>query len=91
MRLEQTTYPNYCTLIRGGNKKVFFSTATQKAPGLDGFSADFYHNLWDVIKLHLLDLLSFMHDRFLLKFCEIILLPKKQSRKDPTTSARMYF
>ena len=51
-----------------------------KAPGPDGFPAEFYQNFWDIIKPELLAMFNTLHDRqlelFRLNFGEIILLPK---------------
>jgi hypothetical protein len=57
-----------------------FQMEHNKAPGLDGFPAEFYQNFWKVIKLDLLELFSALHsgqlELFRLDFGEIILLPK---------------
>ena len=51
-----------------------------KAPGSDGFPAEFYQNFWEIIKTDLLELFSALHvgqlELFRLNFGEIILLPK---------------
>jgi hypothetical protein len=51
-----------------------------KAPGPDGFPAEFYQNFWEIIKSDLLALFSALHEDqlelFRLNFGEIILLPK---------------
>jgi hypothetical protein len=51
-----------------------------KAPGPDGFPAEFYQTFWDTIKGDLMDLFGYLHARqlelFCLNFGEIILLPK---------------
>jgi hypothetical protein len=51
-----------------------------KAPGPDGFPAEFYQNFWEIIKSDLLELFTFLHagqlELFCLNFGEIILLPK---------------
>jgi hypothetical protein len=51
-----------------------------KAPGTDGFPAEFYQTFWETIKGDLLDLFSCLHagqlELFRLNFGEIILLPK---------------
>ena len=51
-----------------------------KAPGLDGFPAEFYQNFWDIIKADLLELFNCLHvdrlDLFRINFGEIVLLPK---------------
>jgi hypothetical protein len=48
--------------------------------GLDGFLAEFYQNLWDIIEVDLLELFSELHkgqlELFRTNFGEIILLPK---------------
>jgi mannosylglycoprotein endo-beta-mannosidase len=61
-------------------KKAVFQMEHNKAPGPDGFPAEFYQKFWDVIKADLLDLFSFLHsgqlELFRLNFGEIVLLPK---------------
>jgi mannosylglycoprotein endo-beta-mannosidase len=61
-------------------KKVVFQMEHNKAPGPDGFPAEFYQNSWEVIKEDLLELFSSLHagqlELFRLNFDEIILLPK---------------
>jgi hypothetical protein len=51
-----------------------------RAPGPDGFPAEFYQIFWDTIKVDLLALFSSIHagqlELFHLNFGEIILLPK---------------
>jgi hypothetical protein len=51
-----------------------------KAPGPDGFPAEFYQTFWDTINGDLLDLFSSLHagqlELFRLNFGEIVLLPK---------------
>jgi hypothetical protein len=51
-----------------------------KAPGPDGFPAEFHQTFWDTIKLDLLAMFSSLHagqlELFRLNFGEIILLPK---------------
>jgi hypothetical protein len=57
-----------------------------KAPGPDGYLAEFYQNFWEIIKSDLLELFTFLHagqlELFRLNFGEIILLPKiKESER----------
>src|SRR5438105_7423511 len=42
-------------------RKAVFQMEHNKAPGPDGFPAEFYQNFWDVIKPDLLDLFGFLH------------------------------
>ena len=55
-------------------------TRAYKAPGPDGFPAEFYQTFWDVIQSDLLEMFQDLHARhlelFRLNFVEIILLPK---------------
>lgn len=61
-------------------KKAVFQMEHNKAPGLDGYPAEFYQHFWDVIKTDLLDLFGCLHagqlELFRLNFGEIVLLPK---------------
>ena len=61
-------------------KKAVFQMEHNKAPGPDGFPAEFYQNFWEVIKSDLLELFGYLHvgqlELFRLNFGEIILLPK---------------
>jgi hypothetical protein len=61
-------------------KKAVFQMEHNKAPGPDGFPAEFYQNFWEIIKSDLLELFTFFHvgqlELFHLNFGEIILLPK---------------
>jgi hypothetical protein len=61
-------------------RKAIFQMEHNKAPGPDGFPAEFYQTFWDTIKGDLLDLFGYLHARqlelFRLNFGEIILLPK---------------
>jgi hypothetical protein len=69
--------------------KAVFQMEHNKAPGPDGFAAEFYQTFWEVIKHDLLELFSSLHagqlELFRLNFGEIILLPKIiRGRKDST-------
>src|SRR3954462_7272696 len=61
-------------------KKAVFQMEHNKAPGPDGFPAEFYQHFWDVIKVNLMRLFEFLQvgqlDIFRLNFGNIILLPK---------------
>src|SRR3954463_15648589 len=61
-------------------KKAVFQMEHNKAPGPDGFPAEFYQKFWDVIKDDLMNLFGFLQvgqlDLFRLNFGNIILLPK---------------
>jgi hypothetical protein len=61
-------------------RKAIFQMEHNKAPGPDGFPAEFYQTFWDTIKGDLLELFGFLHagqlELFYLNFGEIILLPK---------------
>ena len=53
-----------------------------KAPGPDGFPAEFYQTFWDVIKSDLMDMFTQLHAGELplhrLNYGEITWLPKKE-------------
>jgi mannosylglycoprotein endo-beta-mannosidase len=61
-------------------RKAIFQMEHNKAPGPDGFPAEFYQTFWDTIKGDLLDLFGCLHasqlELFHLNFGEIILLHK---------------
>ena len=61
-------------------RMAVFQMEHNKAPGPDGFPAEFYQNFWDVIKSDLLNMFASLHagqlELFRLNFGEIILLPK---------------
>jgi hypothetical protein len=61
-------------------RKAIFQMEHNKAPGLNGFPAEFYQTFWETIKRDLLDLFNCLHAGQLelvhLNFGEIILLPK---------------
>jgi hypothetical protein len=61
-------------------RKAIFQMEHSKAPGPDGFPAEFYQTFWDSIKGDLLELFGILHagqlELFRLNFGEIILLPK---------------
>jgi hypothetical protein len=61
-------------------RKDIFQMEHNKAPGPDGFSAEFYQTFLDIIKVDLLDLFTSLHagklELFRLNVGEIILLPK---------------
>jgi hypothetical protein len=61
-------------------KRAVFQTEHNKAPGPDGFPAEFYQVFWEVIKADLMALFHEFHQGFLsllkLNFGTIILLPK---------------
>jgi hypothetical protein len=59
----------------------------EKAPGPDGFTGKFYKKCWDIIKLDLLEAISYLYNENSqglsnLNKAHIVLLPKKQ---DPTS------
>jgi hypothetical protein len=60
--------------------KAVFQMEHNKAPGPDGFPAEFYQTFWDTIKEDLLEMVSVLHagqlELFCLNFGEVILLPK---------------
>jgi hypothetical protein len=61
-------------------KKAIYQMEHNKAPGLDGFPAEFYQTFWDTIKSDRLDMFSVLHpgqlELFLLNFGEVKFLPK---------------
>lgn len=66
-------------------KKVVFQLEHNKAPGPDGFPAEFYQNFWEVIKKDLLALFEDFHNGILplhsLNFGVVTLVPKKEAIK----------
>jgi hypothetical protein len=60
-------------------RKAIFQMELNKAPGPDGFLAEFYQTFWDTIKSDLLDLFCCLHagqlELFRLNFGDIVLLP----------------
>jgi hypothetical protein len=66
-------------------KKVIFQLEHNKAPGPDGFPAEFYQNFWEVIKKDLLALFEDFHNGILplhsLNFGVVTLVPKKEAIK----------
>ena len=66
-------------------KKEVYDAISQmehnKAPGPDGFPAEFYQTFWEVIKSDLMDMFAQLHSSdlplFKLNFGVITLLPKK--------------
>jgi hypothetical protein len=70
--------PFTCEVIRG----AIFQMEHNKAPGPDGFSAEFYQACWEIIKDDLMVLFQEFHDGNLplysLNFGMIILLPKSR-------------
>src|SRR6266498_4982349 len=63
-------------------KDVVFQMEHNKAPGLDGFPAEFYQKFWDVIKGDLMQMFQDLHSGdlpiFSLNFGVITLIPKIQ-------------
>jgi mannosylglycoprotein endo-beta-mannosidase len=63
--------------------KAVFQMEHNKAPGPDGFPAEFYQHFWETIKSDLLELFGCLHagqlELFRLNFGEIVLLPKIQN------------
>jgi mannosylglycoprotein endo-beta-mannosidase len=61
-------------------KKAIFQMEHNKAPGPDGFPAEFYQFFWDTIKMDILQMFSVLHagqlELFHQNFGEVILLPK---------------
>jgi hypothetical protein len=64
-------------------KEAVFQMEHKKAPGLDGFPAEFYQVFWGVIKECLLPLFTDLHrealDLYSLNFGIITLIPKVQN------------
>lgn len=61
-------------------KKVVFEMRQNRAPGPDGFPAEFYVKFWGIIKFELLDLINDFHNGFLkverLNYGIVTLVPK---------------
>jgi hypothetical protein len=76
-------------------RKAIFQMEHNKAPGPDGFPAEFYQTFWDTIKSDLLDLFSCLHagqlELFRLNFSEIILLPKVMRQKGSSNTDQSVF
>jgi mannosylglycoprotein endo-beta-mannosidase len=68
-----------------GVRKAIFLMERNKAPGLDGFPAEFYQTFWDTIRVDLMGMFSSLHagqlELFRLNFGEIILLLKVNEAK----------
>ena len=66
-------------------KKAVFQMEHNKAPGPDGFPAEFYQHFWDAIKMDLIELFQCWHvgqlELFRLNFGELVLLPKVLRQK----------
>jgi hypothetical protein len=66
-------------------RKTAFQMEHNKAPGPDGFPAEFYQSFWDVIKFDLLALFADIHagqlELFRLNFGEIIYFPRLMKPK----------
>jgi hypothetical protein len=67
-------------VLCGPGPIIVLSYQHNKAPGPDGFPAEFYQTFWETIKADLLDLFRCLHagqlELFHLNFGEIVLLPK---------------
>jgi hypothetical protein len=65
--------------------KAIFQMEHNKAPGPDGFPAEFYQSFWDTIQSDLLQMFSVLHagqlELFCLNFGVVILLPKVNEAK----------
>src|SRR3954471_21374144 len=76
---EENTFLNY-TFIEEEIKKAVFQMEHNKAPGPDGFPAEFYQQFWDAIKTDLIEFFQCWHvgqlELFRLNFGETVLLPK---------------
>src|SRR6266542_370323 len=61
-------------------RKAVFQMEHNKAPGPDGFPAEFYQNFWEIINAELMEMFASLQagrlDLFHINFGEIILLPK---------------
>jgi len=76
---EENTFLN-SPFIEEEIKKAVFQMEHNKAPGSDGFPAEFYQHFWNAIKMDLIELFQCWHvgqlELFRLNFWGIVLLPK---------------
>jgi mannosylglycoprotein endo-beta-mannosidase len=85
--IPQLSHDENSILIADFSEKEVFDAIDQmeknKAPGPDGFPAEFFQNFWDLIKDDLMDMFRSIFNAdlplFRLNYGTIILLPKKEN------------